>query len=74
MSTTESPKVSFAGNIPQELYDRFQALLPMYGAATWVINNLLTNFVEQLEANPSLRDSIEESVKATVYFNSRMNR
>lgn len=52
----------FGAKIPQDLYDEFRELFPMYGATTWFIQTSLESFLAQVRENSSLQHLVEKSI------------
>lgn len=49
--------------IPQELHDRFQQQLPVYGAMAWVMRTTIEEFCTFLENQPALREGVISAVQ-----------
>jgi len=49
--------------IPAELHDRFQRIVPIYGAMAWMMRTTIEEFCEHMEGLPSLREQVIASVQ-----------
>jgi hypothetical protein len=59
-------QVDFAAKVPADLYIRFKKALPIYGATTFFINKALEEFVERLEDDPTLIDTVALSIDSMI--------
>ena len=57
------PTVEFSALVPKREFDRFKENFPQYGATKWFINAMLTAFNDRVEAEPSLRELIDEAIE-----------
>lgn len=57
-------ETDFGAKVPTELYEEFKLLFPQYGAVTWFINAVLTEFIEQVKDNGTLQDRVYSSIQA----------
>lgn len=65
--------VEFSAKIPRELYDRFKALFPQYGAVNWFINTATQTFVDECEKEPSSVETVNRSVNLMLAANRGAN-
>lgn len=65
--------VEFSAKIPRELYERFKALFPQYGAVNWFINTATATFVEECEKEPSAPEVVNRSVNILLAINRGAN-
>jgi len=59
MADTTEVKV----RIPQELHDRFQRQVPIYGAMAWMMRTTIEEMCDLLEGQPSIRETVIASVQ-----------
>lgn len=61
--------IEFSAKVPDDEYRRFKDKFPMYGAVNWFINTALKEFNDKVEANPSLRQLVADSIEELVTTN-----
>lgn len=49
--------------IPRELYDRFQRVLPIYGAFAWTMRSAIEAMCDQLESQPTLQEQVVAAIQ-----------
>lgn len=63
MATDGGATKEFGAKIPEDLYEEFRDLFPMYGATTWFINNSLRAFINTVRDKGTMQESITLSIK-----------
>jgi len=56
------PTREFGAKVPEELYEEFRDLFPMYGATTWFITHSLEQFVKLARQSPQLQEMVAASI------------
>ena len=61
----ESPPalVEFSTTVPSAELERFNQMLPIYGAKKWFLSEALTRFNDELEKNPDLVIYVSRAVE-----------
>lgn len=54
--------VAMTAKVYKEDIDRFNALFPMYGAATWFIRTALREFLTKVEASPTMQEHVKDGI------------